>query len=89
MSRTGEARPAATSGYRSRAWDTRLETLDLQLPRTAQGSYLPSFLGRRRRTEESLAAVIPEAYMHGMSTRKVDALATQWRRSPAAGSGGC
>ena len=63
------------NGYRSREWDTRLGTLELQTAKLRQGSYFPSFLERRRRAEEALAAVIQEAYVHGVSTRKVDDLA--------------
>jgi len=62
------------NGCRRREWDTRLGTLELQIPKLRQGSYFPSFLERRRRTEEALAAVIQEAYVHGVSTRKVDDL---------------
>ena len=69
-----EARRNYRNGYRSREWDTRLGTLELQIPKLRQGSYFPSFLERRRRTEEALVAVIQEAYVHGVSTRKVDDL---------------
>ena len=69
-----EARRNYRNGYRQREWDTRLGTLELQIPKLRQGSYFPSFLERRRRTEEALAAVIQEAYVHGVSTRKVDDL---------------
>jgi len=62
------------NGYRQRDWDTRLGTLQLQIPKLRQGSYFPSFLERRRMSEEALAAVIQEAYVHGVSTRKVDDL---------------
>lgn len=70
-----EARRNYRNGCRPREWDTRLGTLELQIPKLRQGSYFPSFLERRRRTEEALAAVIQEAYVHGVSTRKVDDLA--------------
>ena len=53
-----EARRNYRNGYRSREWDTRLGTLELQIPKLRQGSYFPSFLERRRRTEEALVAVI-------------------------------
>jgi transposase-like protein len=69
-----EARRNYRNGYRPREWDTRLGTLELQIPKLRQGSYFPSFLERRRMAEEALAAVIQEAYVHGVSTRKVDDL---------------
>lgn len=62
------------NGYRSREWDTRLGTLELQIPKLRQGSYFPSVLQQRRKSEAALAAVIQEAYVHGVSTRKVDNL---------------
>jgi putative transposase len=61
--RTSE-RLAQRNGYRSRAWDTRLGT----------GSYFPSWLEPRRRAEQALVGVIAEAYVQGVSTRKVEAL---------------
>lgn len=62
------------NGYRDREWDTRLGTLELQIPKLRQGSYFPSVLQHRRKSEAALAAVIQEAYVHGVSTRKVDEL---------------
>ena len=46
------------NGYRTRDWDTRVGTIDLQIPRVREGSYLPSFLEPRRRAERALAAVV-------------------------------
>jgi len=46
----------------------------LRIPKLRQGSYFPSWLEPRRRAERALLAVIQEAYVHGVSTRKVDAL---------------
>jgi len=62
------------NGYWGRERDARLGTLGLQIPRLRQGSYFPSVLQRRRKSEAALAAVIQEAYVHGVSTRKVDEL---------------
>ena len=62
------------NGHRTRPWDTRLGTLDLQLPKLRTGSYFPTFLEPRRRAEQALVAVVAEAYVHGVSTRKVEAL---------------
>jgi len=65
------------NGYRPRAWDTRVGELELQVPRLRQGSYFPSFLEPRRRAEQALVAVVQEAYVNGISTRKVDRLVEQ------------
>ncbi|HET9957360.1 MAG TPA: IS256 family transposase [Polyangiaceae bacterium] len=62
------------NGYRERQWDTRTGTIDLQIPKLRKGSYFPGFLEPRRTAEKALAAVIQEAYVHGVSTRSVDEL---------------
>lgn len=62
------------NGYRSRAWETRLGPMMLEIPRLRQGSYFPSFLEPRKRSERALLAVVQEAYVHGVSTRSVDEL---------------
>src|SRR5256886_585297 len=63
------------NGYRDREWDTRVGTLELQIPKLRQGTYFPSLLEPRRRHERALLSVVQEAYIHGVSTRAVDALA--------------
>ena len=74
----GERRPAdrAThrNGYRARRWDTRAGEIELQIPKIRQGSYFPSFLEPRRRSEQALLAVVQQAYVCGVSTRRVDQL---------------
>ena len=65
------------NGYRPRSWDTRVGELELAIPRLRQGSYFPSFLEPRRRAEQALVAVVQEAYVNGVSTRKVDRLVEQ------------
>ncbi len=62
------------NGYRERGWDTRAGRIDLAIPKLRKGSYFPSFLEPRRTAEKALAAVIQEAYLHGVSTRSVDDL---------------
>ena len=59
------------NGYRSRAWDTRVGTMDLRIPKLREGSYFPSLLEPRRRSERALLAVIQQAYVEGVSTRRV------------------
>ena len=62
------------NGYRSRPRDTRVGTLDLRIPRVRQGSYYPSLLEPRRRSERALLSVVQQAYVEGISTRQVDDL---------------
>jgi len=71
--RTGE-RATYRNGYRMRTWDTRMGTIELAIPKLRTGTYLPSLLQPRRRAEHALLAVVQEAYVHGVSTRKVDHL---------------
>jgi putative transposase len=70
-------RLAQRNGYRQRQWDTRLGSLELAIPRLRSGSYFPSFLEPRRRSEQALVAVVAEAYVNGVSTRKVERLVAQ------------
>jgi putative transposase len=65
------------NGYRERSWATRAGELELRIPKLRQGSYFPSFLEPRRRAEQALVAVVQEAYVNGVSTRKVDRLVEQ------------
>jgi transposase-like protein len=62
------------NGYRDRTLDTRLGQLQLRIPKLRQGSYFPPFLEPRRTTEKALVAVIQEAWIAGVSTRRVDDL---------------
>jgi transposase-like protein len=69
-----ESRSNSRNGYRSRPWDTRAGSIELQIPKLRRGSYFPSFLEPRRRAEKALVSVIQEAYLQGVSTRAVDDL---------------
>jgi transposase-like protein len=63
------------NGYRTRPWDTRVGTIALEIPKLRQGSYFPSWLLEpRRRAEQALVSVVVEAYVQGVSTRKVEDL---------------
>jgi putative transposase len=75
--RAPDRRTAQRNGYRPRRWDTRVGELELAIPKLRQGSYFPSFLEPRRRAEQALVAVVQEAYVNGISTRKVDRLVEQ------------
>jgi putative transposase len=67
-------RTGQRNGYRQRNWDTRVGTVELKVPRVRDSSYFPSLLEPRRRAERALSAVVQEAYVRGISTRKVDEL---------------
>ena len=71
--RTGD-RANYRNGHRPRTLETRLGTLDLKIPKLRSGSYFPPFLEARRTGEQALVAVIQEAWIQGVSTRKVDDL---------------
>lgn len=77
----GEINPerlAHRNGYRPRPWETRVGEIELLIPRKRQGpAYFPSFLQPRRRSEQAIVAVVLEAYVNGVSTRKVDRLVEQ------------
>src|SRR5436853_7633596 len=62
------------NGYRPRRWDTRAGEIELQIPKLRRGSYFPSFLAPRRRSEQALVSVVQQAYVCGVSTRRVDQL---------------
>src|SRR5262249_42498497 len=71
--RCGE-RSTWRNGYRDRTLDTRLGSLQLRIPKLRQGSYFPPFLEARKSSEKALVAVIQEAWIGGVSTRRVDDL---------------
>jgi putative transposase len=70
--RAPEERLTHRNGYRSRPWQTRAGEIELAIPKIRRGSYFPSFLEPRRRSEQALVSVVQEAYVAGVSTRKVD-----------------
>jgi transposase-like protein len=71
--RTGD-RLNYRNGYRDRSLDTRLGSLQLRIPKLRQGSYFPPFLEPRKTAERALVMVIQEAWIGGVSTRRVDEL---------------
>lgn len=67
-------RSGERNGYRDRSWDTRVGSIELRVPRVCDGGYYPALLEPRRRGERALVAVVQEAYINGVSTRRVDDL---------------
>lgn len=70
-----DSRSGYRSGYRVRKWDTRMGTMYLLVPKLRNGGYIPFFLTARKRSEAALIQVVREAYIHGVSTRKMEKLA--------------
>jgi transposase-like protein len=81
-----ESRTAQRNGSRTR---TTTGDLELRIPRLRTGSFVPSLLERRRRIDQALFAVVMEAYLHGVSTRKVDDLVARWAPTRASPSPRC
>ncbi|MCA1698357.1 MAG: IS256 family transposase [Actinobacteria bacterium] len=78
LGEVSDGRVTHRNGYRPRLWETRVGEIELQIPRKRSGeSYFPSFLEPRRRCEQAVVAVVMEAYVNGVSTRKVDRLVEQ------------
>ena len=73
--RAPERRVTQRNGYRPRDWDTRVGTVELQVPKLRAGSFFPSILEPRRRAERALASVVMACYVEGVSTRRVDEVA--------------
>jgi hypothetical protein len=67
-----EERTTYRNGYRDRAWQTRVGEVPLNIPKLREGSYFPSLLEPRRQAEQALLSVIQQAYIQGVSTRRVD-----------------
>ena len=63
------------NGYRTRTWDTRVGSIELAIPKLREGTYFPDWLEPRRRAEKALVSVVAEAYVNGVSTRKVERVA--------------
>jgi putative transposase len=77
----GERSPERTNrrnGYRDRPWDTRVGSIELAVPKLREGSYFPDWLLQpRRRAEQAFVSVIADAYLAGVSTRRVEKLVQQ------------
>jgi transposase-like protein len=66
------------NGYRERQWDTRVGSIELAVPKLREGSYFPDWLLQpRRRAEQAFVSVIADAYLAGVSTRRVEKLVQQ------------
>jgi putative transposase len=69
-----DGRKTYRNGHRQRTWETRVGEIPLQIPKLREGTYFPSLLEPRRRSEQALLSVVQSAYVQGVSTRKVDDL---------------
>ena len=70
-----DGRSGYRSGYRPRRLDTRMGTMYLMVPKVRQGGYIPFFVTERKRSEAALIQVVQEAFVQGVSTRKMEKLA--------------
>ncbi len=73
----GEDRHSHRNGYKSRTLYTRVGTLVLQVPQTRDGAFYPSILERYQRSEKALVLALAEAYLQGVSTRKMKMVTEQ------------
>ena len=71
------------NGYRERAWDTRVGTIEVAIPKLREGSYYPTGCSSRGRAEPALVCVVADAYLAGVSTRRVEELVAQLGMSSA------
>ncbi len=74
----GEHSPNRTgyrSGTRVRRFDTRMGTIYLLIPKVRKGGYVPFFVTEKKRSEQALIQVVQEAFINGVSTRKIERLA--------------
>jgi len=69
-----DERTTQRNGFRERSYDTRVGTLELKIPKLRKGSYFPPSSSRAKTAERALVAVVQEAWIQGVSTRKVDDL---------------
>jgi len=68
-------RIAQRNGYRHRDLDTRVGTIDIAIPKLRSGTYFPEWLlERRKRSEAAMITVVADAYLAGVSTRRMDKL---------------
>ncbi len=65
------------SGYRARRFDTRLGTVYLMIPKIRKGGYIPFFITEKKRSEQALISMVQEAYVNGVSTRKIERVAKE------------
>jgi putative transposase len=73
-----DTRITQRNGYRERPLDTRLGEMNIKIPKLRQGTYYPHWLlVNRKMAEQALTAVVVEAYVNGMSTRKIDRLVSR------------
>jgi putative transposase len=70
-----ESRNEYRAGFRPRRFDTRMGTMYLMVPKPRKGGYIPFFVTERKRSEAALLSVIQEAFINGVSTRKIERLA--------------
>ena len=77
--RAPERRLTQRNGYRERRWDTRVGTIELQIPKLRDGTYFPSLLEPRRRAERALLSVVPSHHRSGRRRERILGRSTRRR----------
>lgn len=73
-----DRRQTYRNGYRDRVVKTRVGSLELEIPKLREGTYYPDwFLERQKPAQQALVGTVLEAYINGVSTRKVTNLVEQ------------
>ena len=67
-----EQRRDQRNGTRSRGLNTRAGSLDLAIPRARNSNFRPTVIEHFKRSERALISVIQEAFVGGISTRKME-----------------
>jgi len=69
------------NGYRERQLNTRVGTLTLRVPRDREGKFSTRLFERCQRLEKALILALQEAYVAGVSTRKVSRITREALRN--------
>jgi len=72
-----EGRVGYRNGYKPRILNTRLGRMELQVPKDRDGQFQTEVFERYQRSEKALTLAVAEAYVQGVSTRKVKKITEQ------------
>jgi putative transposase len=72
-----EGRQGYANGYKDKTLNTRVGSLELDIPQTRDSKFYPQSLEKGRRSERALGLALAEMYVQGVSTRKVKAITEQ------------
>lgn len=73
-----DGRENSRNGYRPRSLKTAVGDVELEIPKLRHGTYYPEgMLARWSRVDTSVASIVQEMYVCGVSTRKVERVASK------------